>query len=513
MFYFLNICLRKVYLPKVFILKLCFIKTARLKYLDIINSLQIRKILSVFLKSYGFTHANLCIFQRSIGLNKSCLLLALLLFSINAHASLDTQLEKMFMDMHNSTNPESYKTERRGIISGGSLVTRNYITDLNPITVSTPSINAGCGGIDLYGGSFSYINKDEFINFLRAVAANARGYAFSIALSSMCEKCFQHIETLQRKVMALNTYFGNSCQLAQGLVNDSLSAFERQGLNDASLIGQFKGIGDLFELSTDPDSKNVYQKAQSADKESMDAITGNVIWNILLSNSFFQQDTALAESVMSMIGTVITDENGEIIAMAPGGLVSITDLVEGGLIKHYHCDSTITNGCLNLSFKQEKLKGLALMLEEKLIGENFDGSSGIVGKLTTNEGTFTVEELTLINALPQGMFARIRTLASLNRGSAVSYVEATSRALSLTMIKNWVIDLVKFARGGITLSKHPQAKIAFNEATISLEALEQEAVDLSASYGSTKDLIELYELLLKAQRISNYLDVATSEGN
>ena len=86
-----------------------------------------------------------------------------------------------------------------------------------------PSFEAGCGGIDFFAGSFSFINADQFVALMKATAANAAGYAFQVAMSAMCETCMAAIETLQKKVQELNQYFGNSCQLAQSLSEKELS--------------------------------------------------------------------------------------------------------------------------------------------------------------------------------------------------------------------------------------------------------------------------------------------------
>lgn len=436
---------------------------------------------------------------------------AVFFLSTSAQADLEGELDKMFNDLHNTTRPKAYMTERRGVISGGSIVQRNYIRDLNPITMTATRIEAGCGGIDLYGGSFSYINKDEFVNFLRQVAQNARGYAFSIALSSMCEKCFQHMETLQRKVMALNTYFGNSCQLAQGVVNDTLGAFDRKGLNDASLIGQFKGMGDLFELSTDPAPKNVYAKATEASPEYTQELAGNVMWQMLLKNEFFKRDPALTEAVMSMVGTIITSKDGSLKASAPGGLVTLRDLVEGGAVRSYHCDTLDEQGCLNLSVAQVPLKGLAFKIEETLLGPSLDGTQGIVGKLGQNNGAFSAEEITFINALPPGAFARIRTLASLNVGGTVSLVEAQARILALTMVKSMALSYLTQAEASLKLSGHAYAQIAREQIKTSRESIEREAQELTQSYGTNKDILELYELLLRASQVNTYLESTALE--
>ena len=82
------------------------------------------------------------------------------------------------------------------------------------MALRTPSFNAGCGGIDLFAGSFSFISAEQFQNLLRAIAANAAGYAFEVALGAMCKECLETMETLQKKIQALNQGFANSCQLA-----------------------------------------------------------------------------------------------------------------------------------------------------------------------------------------------------------------------------------------------------------------------------------------------------------
>ncbi|WP_220186522.1 conjugal transfer protein TraH [Oligella urethralis] len=109
----------------------------------------------------------------------------------------------------------------------------------------------------------SFVNADQFVQLLRSVAANAKGYAFQLALSAMCEKCSQHMETLQKKIQQLNEYFGNSCQMAQGVVNDTLAAFGKKGQTEASMLSSLKGAGDVFTSWSESNGKNPYENASS----------------------------------------------------------------------------------------------------------------------------------------------------------------------------------------------------------------------------------------------------------
>lgn len=116
-----------------------------------------------------------------------------------ARADLQGELEQMFGALSNTTPPGVWETQRRGVISGGSLTTRNRIMQENLVSFAPPRFEAGCGGIDLFGGSFSFINADQFVQLLRSIASNASGYAFQIALDAMCQSCMQNLETLQKR--------------------------------------------------------------------------------------------------------------------------------------------------------------------------------------------------------------------------------------------------------------------------------------------------------------------------
>jgi len=61
---------------------------------------------------------------------------------------------------------------------------RSPINSINLVNLTAPEIRAGCGGIDLYGGSFTFINTDQFRQILRQIGANALGYAFKLALAT-----------------------------------------------------------------------------------------------------------------------------------------------------------------------------------------------------------------------------------------------------------------------------------------------------------------------------------------
>ena len=159
---------------------------------------------------------------------------------------LQSKMDAVFGEMSNVSQPGVFESQRRGVLSGGSVYVRNPIVNTELVNLQAPSFKAGCGGIDFFGGSFSFINADQFVQLLRAVASNAKGYAFNIALDIACSDCMAWINNLQAKIQKLNEMFGNSCQLAQGLVTDVANAFGTNRENQYSLVGTTSGLYDDF---------------------------------------------------------------------------------------------------------------------------------------------------------------------------------------------------------------------------------------------------------------------------
>ena len=158
-----------------------------------------------------------------------------LTFPSLSHAGLQDELDSIFSSMSNTTSPGVFKTQRRGVLSGGRYTEKTKIFNENLISFAPPSWKGGCGGIDMFNGSFSFVSSEQIVQLLRQVAANAKGYAFQLALDNVCPDCSKHIESFQKKIQALNQHLGNSCQLAQGIVNDVTSAYEMKGKTDASI--------------------------------------------------------------------------------------------------------------------------------------------------------------------------------------------------------------------------------------------------------------------------------------
>ena len=101
-------------------------------------------------------------------------------------------LRRIWLTLFNSMGAEANYSEAGAfhgqsgsLYTGGGLNVRNPVSDVSLANIQLPSISAGCGGIDFFAGSFSFVNKEQFIQFTRNLGNNAAGVAFDLALKAL----------------------------------------------------------------------------------------------------------------------------------------------------------------------------------------------------------------------------------------------------------------------------------------------------------------------------------------
>ncbi|MBY6059757.1 conjugal transfer protein TraH, partial [Leisingera daeponensis] len=77
----------------------------------------------------------------------------------------------------NVTKPTAYKGQQAGYATLGSLYLRTRPRNSQLAAIQLPSVRAGCGGIDIFGGAFSFITEEELIALMEAIMQNAAGFA------------------------------------------------------------------------------------------------------------------------------------------------------------------------------------------------------------------------------------------------------------------------------------------------------------------------------------------------
>ena len=305
---------------------------------------------------------------------------------VSRTADLNAEMQAMFNDLGalgNVTTPGAFRGQAMNLYTGGSLMMRAPGRNYPLATVQLPSLRAGCGGIDIYGGAFSFINKQQFIALLQNIGANATGYAFKLALQSISPDIDKLLTELQDQINKINAMNINSCEAAQALVNGVVGEYDNSVMSGCANISQYLGsVSDRAEarLTCATNAPAVVKTAaNSADPNVRNAtfVKGNVTWLALnqVGGSISQQEKEL---IMSVIGTVILyppadDGSGATPRYAEPTIAGLRDLLlgrgasatEGNVdIEVYVCDEPAE--CLNPTRTTVSAKPFTRLVSERL---------------------------------------------------------------------------------------------------------------------------------------------------
>ena len=427
-----------------------------------------------------------------------------------ARADMQELMDEQFTALTNVTEPASFQTSRRGVLSGGGAYARVPIMNDRLVSLVPPSFEAGCGGIDFFSGSFSFINADQFVALMKATAANAAGYAFQVAMSAMCETCMAAIETLQKKIQELNQYFGNSCQLAQGIVNDTAAAMGVQRTSKASVINSAAGIADVFGAWTnDTDGQSPEPKAaEGAPDDYAEQVQGNLVWRELqkrgVSGWFLGGDNALLEVAMNITGTVIVgkladtdhdDQAPELSRIMPRPDL-FRFLVEGGEVTIRGCgDGYDADKCLVLVDKTVTITGFQERIRNLLLGDGID--QGIITLIYQNAAAMNDAQKSLLHVMPNSVGGLLYRLAQLKEPAGQTFAAQAAPVMAFVMAAEICRKLLYATSAAVALADNPYIPDVQQMMRDANSGLQASVAEMQSRYGSLAELVrQYYELLL-----------------
>ena len=170
-------------------------------------------------------------------------------------------------------------------------------------------VPAGCGGIDAFAGAFSFINSDQLIAFGRAVAQNAAGFAFELALETISPVIAETMAKLRALAQWINNQNMNSCETAQALVGALWSKNDRASASICAAIGTSQGIFSDYAAAkhgcgADGKRNSTLASASGAMADQV-PVNVNYAWKAIRASSFLSGDAQLAEFAMAVTGTLI----------------------------------------------------------------------------------------------------------------------------------------------------------------------------------------------------------------
>jgi conjugative transfer pilus assembly protein TraH len=231
---------------------------------------------------------------------------------ISYAADLNGEVTNMFNSLGaigNYTTPGAFKGQTFNTYTGGNLYLRSPNKTYQLAAIQFPSAKGGCGGIDLFGGSFSHISAAEFRNMLRNITAALPGIAFQLALEAVSPL----LGGLTKWAKGLETWINNarvnSCETATALVASAADAIGYDSQRACSKLAMQMGLEtdiDSAMRRCANDSPSILASARSSADPNLRAqapFVGNFTWKAL--KNIDTLDDPAREMVMSVVGALI----------------------------------------------------------------------------------------------------------------------------------------------------------------------------------------------------------------
>lgn len=281
------------------------------------------------------------------------LVLSILILPLLAQADIADKMDSFFDNttVANFTSPVAVHSQEANYLSGGNANIKTNVSNMQLARVQLPSINAGCGGINLYAGGFSFINSDQLIAFGKNILSSAIPVAVDLALQTWAPSIAAIKNKFQSYAEAINNFNMSSCQAAELGVDGLAAASGNQELMKhacQSLSSQDNEYADWLSTRSHCSSpKGIAESSQKAKEEhknySVIAPNRNIAWYIL--NNPSKMDADVAQYLISLVGTVSYGSSVDQYQVYPGLFKTanspiIKGFMDGGDVVEYKCSST-----------------------------------------------------------------------------------------------------------------------------------------------------------------------------
>ena len=348
----------------------------------------------------------------------------------------------------NTTGPTAFQGQASGHWTLGNLYLRAPVRSEQVATVNLPSFRSGCGGIDAFAGAFSFINSDQLVAFARAIAQNAAGFAFELALETISPVIAETMAKLRALAQWVNSQNLNSCETAQALVGAVWSKNDRASAAICAAVGTGQGIFSDYAAAKHgcgaAGQRNSTLAAASGPMADQVPVNVNYAWKAIRASSFLSGDTQLAEFAMAVTGTVIVtaptsdnDTSGpRVRILEPLALdrrVTEVLMEGGGQLPVYRCDTP--NLCLNPTLGTATVpadRGFRARVAELL--------RDLVDAVRTDTAP-PAPALGLVNLTTLPVY-RVANTAAAYRGAVIDQeMDALAEAVALDVMQVWITDL------------------------------------------------------------------------
>lgn len=448
--------------------------------------------------------------------------LALTIACVHVTGASAMTMKELFDDVNSQGNistPAAVQGQTLNIYSGGSMFMRMPRRTYNIASFTPPSYNTGCGGIDLFAGGFSFINKEQFVAMLRNIGSNALGYGFKLAIQNLCPTCDNVMQALQATAQAMNRLNVDSCEAAKGVVQAALpDAWSKDKTNAAKMFGvdggYFSDAADAWTNVANSLTKTNEQveRAKTEKPEQKESLpSGNVVWNALKRTDGLTDDYKML--IMSMVGTTIypTDADKPPIVLTKKE-ITVQELIGGNVVDAdghpmgkiklpiWKCNDTAD--CMSVSEGETaEMDSFRAMIRTKM--------SAIIDKIATRS-TYDdpADVMKFLNATDLPVYKMLAVATTLNNTSladtlVLRYQELMAAKYAQVYIERAASDL-RSAFSKYSAQASPSMSETMKQITPQVEKLEADArAVLQTAYAQTVSTYNIAQEVNHMERAMN----------
>ena len=347
----------------------------------------------------------------------------------------------------NVTGPSAYQGQTAGYYSMGNVWTRFPQKNIQPFNLQMPKASAGCGGIDLFTGSFSFVNGAEMVAMMKAVANNALGFAFQLAIDSVSPEIGKVMDGISNKAQQMNQMNISSCEAAQGLVGSVWPKMAQARSTICAAVGNSQGKFSDWARSRQEcgagGKEDSTLDGNDPNKMNPELIPGNprnYTWDAIKKSNKFGSDKEFSEFLMTLVGTIVINpkaaEGSKVGFIGPAEDAVVTALLDGAgtgtTVKMLQCDDS--DKCLNVTDQtmrpgsglRNKIKGLI---------------TSINGKIRT-DSPLDAQEQQLLNMTTLPLYKMLAVQAMAHQNFADGETSALAEIVAVNLLSSMIDNML-----------------------------------------------------------------------
>ena len=387
------------------------------------------------------------------------------LASMQAFGDIGSDLNNFFGSsdyISNDTSPGSFHDQQAGYYSGGSLSLRHQVRDFQIASIQLPSFSGGCGGIDMFMGSFSMMSATQLTTMIKNIMSSAGGYAMDVALEAAVPQLKSVKDRLESMMHQINSMSANSCEIGQDLVGGlfpKMQGSQQQICKD--LASQPGGpVSDWAAAQQDcgasgGDEQKNLDNADAAHKPEIDS--GNIVWQALEQDGIANSDPQVAEFMMTLTGTVVVDTATNPPTFMPISGEADTDSLLNGLlhgtddqrtIKILTCDD-------NTSCLKPTLQPISLSKAQALETQVMNNIQTLADALKSDTAAVSPTIQNMIETVPLPILSWID--GELSQGRDIN-PNTYADIISTSLLQQYLLENIHYVRQALDKSKDSETK-------------------------------------------------------